>query len=1251
MKSFSSNRKTTRVNRSRRSISLVVVTTLLCTLLAGVLSKIASVKASASASFAPATSFAMGASPTGVVVGDFNKDGKPDVVTANSGSNNISLRAGDGSGGFGSAANFNVATSPSSVAVGDFNKDGNLDLVTANAGSNNVSVLLGNGSGSFAAAVNFNVASNPSSVAVGDFNNDGNPDIVTANSNDNNVSILLGNGNGGFSAAVNFAVGMQPSSVVIGDFNGDSKLDIATANLGSNDISILLGNGSGGFSAANNFNSGGTGPRSIAIGDFNRDGLYDLVVTNRSSNNVSILLGNGVGSFGAASNFNVGSNPTSVVVADFNQDGIPDLAVANNSSNTTSILLGNGTGGFGASSDFNVGTGPIAAAVGDFNADGKPDLVIANANSNDASMLLNTNTATPISQPEFVSGNKLTTGPALNLTEAPDQIVTADFNNDGIPDLAVLNNLGAVAIFLGKGDGTFGTRITLPSGGVSFSFAIGDFNRDGKLDIVTGNQNNTVSVFLGNGTGSFGFPSNITTNGGANYVAVGDFNGDGNLDIAAGHEQNTLTSTTISIMLGTGTGTFGPSTDFNAGKSVFAIAVGDFNQDGKIDLATADLQRGSVEILLGNGNGRFGFPNSFSASDGPISIAVADFNGDGKQDLVVGDAVDQKISILIGSGTGTFGLPTFSSTNNASSVIASGDFNGDGKLDVAVPNRSDGTVSVILGTGTGTFGSPITFLSGGGPAAVGVGDFNRDGLLDLVVANSIDDNVSVLLGANPGPDSNLGIIQINGGANPQVGLPFSLIVQSQDSNGVPSNVVNDTTVTLSVNTGTGSLSGNLTGIIKSGTNYATISGVIYGKSGNGVSLTVSRTSGDNLSAGHSPQFTVNQATGISADPAGVCLGNTPCLTDIQAAIESTLPGGSVLVYPGQYNSSVIVDQPLTVEFTGNVVLNDLSIESSGATVMDSGTISLRGNFNHDLGNFFTLMGTVSFIGSDTTSKQRINGSQQTSFANLVINNTGAGVMIQGSDKVVNLVLTLDTNLDTNGFKLIMPETAASVGSADVIGDVVRTNIGDAPLGTKLSFGNPFNTISIDSGSQPSQITVRLTEITPNDASTGQTNSGFSNAVERTYVITPNGGSGFSATVQLHYLTADLNGNDPNTLHLWRFNSSSGQWEDKGADTQDTVNQSVTKSGITAFSPWTLSSAVTPTAVNFESFTATSEAGAVSLRWNTGFEVNNFGFNIYREVNGQRVKVNPSLIAGSALMVGSNVKVKAGSGYYWQDETN
>src|SRR5581483_9414736 len=394
------------------------------------------------------------------------------------------------------------------------------------------------------------------------------------------------------------------------------------------------------------------------------------------------------------------------------------------SSNTTSILLGNGTGGFGASSDFNVGTGPIAAAVGDFNADGKPDLVIANANSNDASMLLNTNTATPISQPEFVSGNKLTTGPALNLTEAPDQIVTADFNNDGIPDLAVLNNLGA------------------------------------------------VSVFLGNGTGSFGFPSNITTNGGANYVAVGDFNGDGNLDIAAGHEQNTLTSTTISIMLGTGTGTFGPSTDFNAGKSVFAIAVGDFNQDGKIDLATADLQRGSVEILLGNGNGRFGFPNSFSASDGPISIAVADFNGDGKQDLVVGDAVDQKISILIGSGTGTFGLPTFSSTNNASSVIASGDFNGDGKLDVAVPNRSDGTVSVILGTGTGTFGSPITFLSGGGPAAVGVGDFNRDGLLDLVVANSIDDNVSVLLGANPGPDSNLGIIQINGGANPQVGLPF-----------------------------------------------------------------------------------------------------------------------------------------------------------------------------------------------------------------------------------------------------------------------------------------------------------------------------------------------------------------------------------------------------------------------------------------------------------------------------------------------
>ena len=140
-------------------------------------------------------------------------------------------------------------------------------------------------------------------------------------------------------------------------------------------------------------------------------------------------------------------------------------------------------------------------------------------------------------------------------------------------------------------------------------------------------------------------------------------------------------------------------------------------------------------------------------------------------------------------------------------------------------------------------------------------------------------------------------------------------------------------------------------------------------------------------------------------------------------------------------------------------------------------------------------------------------------------------------------------------------------------------------------------------------------------------------------------------MQLHYQTGDLNGNDEATLNLWRFNSLGGDWENKGADSHDLVNHSTTKSGITEFSPWTLNSTVT-TAVKLENFAATAmQNGGVALQWQTGLEVNNLGFNIYREENGERVKINPSLIAGTALMVGSRVQLESGLGYTWRDDVS
>jgi hypothetical protein len=182
--------------------------------------------------------YPVGANPMSVAIADVNGDTKPDLVIANHDDNNVSVLLGNGGGSFSAATGspFAVGTSPTSVVVADINHDGRADIITANSGTNNVSVLLGNVGGGFTAATGspFAVGSSPRSVAVADVNGDGKLDIVTANSGSNNVSVLFGDGSGSFGAANNFAVGGNPSSVAIADINGDGRPDLAVANQQSN---------------------------------------------------------------------------------------------------------------------------------------------------------------------------------------------------------------------------------------------------------------------------------------------------------------------------------------------------------------------------------------------------------------------------------------------------------------------------------------------------------------------------------------------------------------------------------------------------------------------------------------------------------------------------------------------------------------------------------------------------------------------------------------------------------------------------------------------------------------------------------------------------------------------------------------------------------------------------------------------------------------------------------------------------------
>ena len=301
---------------------------------------------------------------------------------------------------------------------------------------------------SFSRAKNFPVGFNAFDVAVADFNGDGQLDLVLwgSFSFSNQISILLGIGDGTFGPAKNFAVGTHPMSVAVGDFNEDGIPDLALANGTSHSVSILLGNGDGTFGPATNFAIGGFAG-SVVVGDFNRDGRLDLAVTSGIAG-VSVLPGDGTGSFGPAANFP--AEGFSMVVGDFDGDGLLDLAMVNDSSNTVSILLGNGDGTFGAPIDFPVGGSPTSVAVGDFNGDGNLDLAVTNSFQHKGKVSI------------FLGAGDGSFGTAKMFAAGylADSVVVADFNGDEKPDLAMItvrisNGLPAMrlSILLGVGDG------------------------------------------------------------------------------------------------------------------------------------------------------------------------------------------------------------------------------------------------------------------------------------------------------------------------------------------------------------------------------------------------------------------------------------------------------------------------------------------------------------------------------------------------------------------------------------------------------------------------------------------------------------------------------------------------------------------------------------------------------------------------------------------------------------------------------
>jgi hypothetical protein len=740
-------------------------------------------------SFMDARTFGVGGYPGFVAVGDFNRDGKLDIVVANHGAFDnsgtltnvgVTVLLGSGDGSFCTGVHY-AAEYPQSLAVGDLDGDGKLDLVLAMPGSwdqragtytnSRVSILLGKGDGSFKTAVDYEAGQFPGLVSIGDFNGDSKPDLAVANlgafdegSNtytNSSVSVLLGNGDGTFRIATNFANGSYPQTLVLGDFNGDGKPDLAVQTDAG--VSILLGRGDGSFNAAFTYDDANVLPSSLAVGDFNGDGKPDLVLaspTNNGGISISVLLGKGDGTFEAPINTVDGLDTlgelAGVAVGDLNGDGKPDLAVVG-AGGGVRVLLGKGNGTFQLPIHYAAGSYSASVAMGDFNGDGNPDLVAATSgiksHSPGVSVLLNNGDG------GFQAAINYTAG-AVNCCSDPGPVSVAvgDFNGDGKPDLAVANvgeghTNGTISVLLGNGDGTFQRAVTYNTGNVPLSVTVSDFNGDGKPDLAVladpyyGDSHN-LCILLGKGDGTF--EPAVKYEGPPNGpVCVADFNGDGKPDLVASDDFNSA----VSVLFGKGDGSF-QITDYNTGVDwPQSVAVGDFNGDSKPDIAVVGRDEtgtnSNVALLLGNGDGTFEVAtrSSTGVSFSPVT-GVGDFNGDGKLDFAVAKAgvSSNTVSIFLGNGDGTFQstIVSFLPFNSDSLGLVVGDFNGDGNLDLVLSEHDFyGTVWVLLGNGDGTFLPAAKFAAALECYSLAAGDFNGDGKPDLAVANEF--GVLVLL--------------------------------------------------------------------------------------------------------------------------------------------------------------------------------------------------------------------------------------------------------------------------------------------------------------------------------------------------------------------------------------------------------------------------------------------------------------------------------------------------------------------------
>jgi hypothetical protein len=635
------------------------------------------------------------------------------------------------------------------VAVTDLTGDGKLDLLTSD-GYSRVWVYVWRGRGDYVESQTLPLSAAMGSVRVesGDVNGDGKLDLIIGSgfSPPLSAAVFLGRGDGTFGAPVTTALTTLAnfSSGYVGDVNGDGRADLVIA--GNSAMSLyglfVFPGGSDGRFGTPIYSTVGSFLGEGKFADVNGDGKRDLLTSSPTTSEVYFMAGSGDGRFATAVASSVDALARRFVLVDVNGDGKLDLASLG-TAGKLSIRTGRGDGTFGGGTVLTVSEAAFGLDAADLSGDGKADLLVGVGQ-------LTSPMGPPMAGAALLyAGNgdaTFQTPRALNIAplQGADGVRIADVDKDGKLDLFLGNTYdGARMVVYGRGGGTFVEDLQLPSGCTALFAA--DLNGDGRGDVaVVSVGSNKLYVSLANSDGTLGPPRSFDTDRAPSAVASADVTGDGKLDLLVSNYD----AATVSLLPGNGDGTFSPQRIANVGAGVNALVAQDLNGDGRLDVVTANYEANTVSVLINNGAGGFNAAKHYStgSGSGPVALAVGDFNGDGRNDVVTANADNSTVSYLQGSAVtaGALNAARALGTGKGPNVLAARDWNGDGKLDVITGNGDSGDVSLITGKGDGTFNAVSVLFQSGHVADLAVADLSGDGRADVVLSGSSSGRITVL---------------------------------------------------------------------------------------------------------------------------------------------------------------------------------------------------------------------------------------------------------------------------------------------------------------------------------------------------------------------------------------------------------------------------------------------------------------------------------------------------------------------------